>query len=103
MSYAEICAWLTRAKMNEELRALDFAVDVEKADLLRTCKRRTSQASFDATLRACEFYAHDISEALTMTDTERTITPSDVINLRRMPTAKAIAQRMIGAGWKVQS
>jgi hypothetical protein len=94
MTFDEIVKKLQDQRLDYLLSALDRAVE-EEARALRALepKRKQTQKWLQGTFdQAKEYFAEDITKYLAMGDVA--LTPEQVLNHRRIPTAWAVAKKM---------
>jgi hypothetical protein len=90
MTYTEIVAKLQHLGLTGTSRALDAAVQ-EEARALSAVRGRSSETGIRRAVPAAEqFYADDITAKLA----DPSVTPDEVLGLRRAATAWAVAERI---------
>jgi hypothetical protein len=97
MTYDQIRKVLLGNNLDVLARDLDSAVE-DEADAL---SKQSHKAAVHERQAARDYYAEEITTCLRMRPADRVITPQDILQHRRTPTAKAIACLMIEAGIKM--
>lgn len=95
MTYDEIIKKLEDQRLDYLRSSLERAVQAEAADLrlLEPNRKQTQKWLQGTEQQARDYFAEDITKFLAMGETQ--LTPEQVLNHRRLPTAWAVARKMM--------